>query len=304
MNPNSARIRFGVAAAVIALAVAPLAAKAATLPAFAAGIEPIGASVTIKSQTITTMTSSNTTVTGSGSFVLNTGYNSTDFVENLIDLIGTTAGTFTLGVAQSQGPGCQTGEPILSSVTIPMLTVTHSTGPGTDQDNFQFLNPPTLDANWTTMPFQGGSSSSSGNTGIVCIDGQCTTTSGGGSSSISCINNQCVTGTGGGTTIITCINGTCTSSGGSPPPTPPADQLSFDASSETPGTISTPNTPLHSAVDVFIVYTDADDPSGSPEGGCTTVHTALKNSSTATQTKIVNGKKTSIQTVTGTFGAQ
>jgi hypothetical protein len=247
-----------------ALFMTPAIASAQKLPAFTTDIVPIGLSLTIVNQKVTNRTGT----TESNSFTINTGFNSSDFTDNLIALISS-GGTFEVGV----GPNgrCRTGETILPPISIPMEDVTHSSS--MDEDSFTLTNDPDLSANWTISPFEVGSGGGGQNSSVSCINGVCTVT-GSGVSTI--INDN-------GSVIIQ-----NNSVGGSSGPTP-SDQMTFKASSTVPGIIPLPQT----AVDVFFLYPDVS-PSGGLLGGCI----VLRSTSINNSTRSINGTTTVTRTYT------
>jgi hypothetical protein len=255
-----------------ALLIVPKMASAQTLPSFTTDIVPIGLSLTVVDQKVT----SHKVTTETDTFAISSGFNSTDFTDNLIDLISS-GGTFEVGVAPNGS--CRTGEPILTPISIPMADVSYTSNSGVV--TFTLSNDPDLSATWTTGPFEGSGGGSGQSTTIIsCNNGVCTESSSGGggsNSGVSCINGTCVQ-SGSGGSVITNSNGSVitesNSGGGSSGPTP-SDQLNFKASSTVPGVIPLPQT----AVDVFFLYPDGS-PSGPLLGGCITLHSTSVNNQT------------------------
>ena len=247
----------------ILLASAFSAAHAFTLPSFSKDIVPIGLSVKI---TDTKVTPPVGPTSDTATFEIDTPFTSDDFVD---DICPGTGSTLMVGVAPSKT--CKTGEATLTPITIPLSQVINIKCESFD---FEGTN---LNANWTVSTFTPPTTGN--NQGVTCINGVCTTS-------------------GGGTSIISSGNGdqTIVIQSGPTGQGTPTDELSFKATSTTPGVISVPQ----SKVDVFILYTadnDSDD-SGSGnayEGSCVTLNSTSINS----QSKNVNGTKT----VTRSFAA-
>lgn len=282
----------------VALFCTPAIAAPPTLPAFSTDIAPIGLNLKIVDQKVTTKVGT----TESATFTINTGFTSSDFTDDLIDLIAS-AGTLEVGVAPNGS--CRTGESILLPISIPMADVSHTSSSGDDM--FAFASPD-LSVDWTISPVGGSSSGGASGQGttVTCNNGVCTITSGGtgttiinnnnGSgpnTSVTCINGDCSTTTGGsGTSSVIIQNNSVGGSGGATP----TDQMTFTATATTGGIIPLPQTP----VDVFFLYPgdgDADDPSGGAdtlEGGCITLHSISVNN----QTQNVIGKTTTTRTYT------
>ncbi len=264
------RIKFR--AAVISSAVAMLlggatAGFAFTLPAFSPDIAPKGLSISISDKQVTPKVGP---TSDSSSFVLYTPFNSIDFDDDICN----PASNAVLIIGAAPSKKCQTGEPTLTPITIPLDQVTN-----TDCKTFQFVSA-ALTANWSITvnpPPPPPPPPSNQNQSVVCINGVCTVT-------------------GSGTTIITSSNGTIVTQQNNTgnQQTPPTGTFSFSAASQTPGVIAVPT----SKVDAFILYTadgDADDSGSGYEGACVT----LNSFAASTSIKTSNGTKT----VTRFFGA-